>query len=184
MNAHVYLLTAFMRSSAVSVMQICCSMSQAATCDMCRSNLVIYTCESPVDALRAAHHTVPWHTRTAWGRWDPAACSRVGGQSTAGGCPSLKAQNRGVKERAYLAWHWFMGCNVLLLHTKHRVQAGVEIRGGEAILCCLSPWESAGPVRMRDKELSANTCFSVFPLCLLHCCHNHKRSSPYINTIH
>lgn len=27
----------------------------------------------------------------------------AGGHSTAGACPSLRAQNRGVKERAYLA---------------------------------------------------------------------------------
>jgi len=58
-----------------------------------------------------------------------------------------------------------MGCNALLLHTKHRVQAGVEIRGGEAILYFLSPGEHADPIRMRDKEVSVITCFSIFPFC-------------------
>lgn len=56
-----------------------------------------------------------------------------------------------------------MGCNVLLLHTKPGVQAGVEIRGGEAILYFLSPGEPAHPRRTRDKEVSVNTCFSILP---------------------
>jgi len=56
-----------------------------------------------------------------------------------------------------------MGCNVFLLHTKLQVQAGVEIRGGEAVLYLLSPGDPAQSKRMRDKEACVNTCFSVSP---------------------
>lgn len=50
------------------------------------------------------------------------------------------------------------------------------------VYCTSVPLRVCWPVRMRDKELSVNTCFS---LCLLHYCHNHKKKPPssYMNTI-
>lgn len=67
MSTHAYLFLAFMYLSSVSIIQICFSIYKAATCNMCKSNFVIYICESPVHAFRAACHTICCHPRKAWG---------------------------------------------------------------------------------------------------------------------
>lgn len=156
-----------MHLSAVSVVWIGFSMFKAAACNMCTSNFVVYIYESPVHAVRAACHTICCLPRKTWGSWVTALCSRNWKRFYIRELHLSEGTKHGCEGRAYLAWHWFMGCNVLLLHTKHRLQAGVEIRRGEAILYFLSPWEPAHPIRTRDKEVYVNTCFSIFPSALL-----------------
>lgn len=161
---HTCVFLAFMCLPTISAIQICCSMCKAAPCAMCTSSFVIYICESQCklsEQLITPFASIQVKPGTAKKQQSAAGTER---HSALENSTHLKAQNMGVRERTYLAWHWFTGCNVSLLHTKHRAQAGVEIRGGETILYFLSPWELAHPIRTRNKEVSVNTCFSIFPL--------------------